>query len=139
MGERTDREYFRCYDKGIESGTAPRGMKWRVELEAKKDLAPRLTREACESQDLTQWCVQRLVSSWKQAGYSWPLPASDAKLPPIRAEPKQQSSALEWALWVQTSIAPTMPRGLAAFTVNDVLELLGLDGLATAKVPNDGN
>lgn len=139
MGERTDPSYWRVYDKGVESGAAPAGHLWRIELEAKRGLAPKIAEEACRSRDVPSWCEQRLRSSWKSAGYSWPLPERGALLPPVKPDAAPPPDALRLLLWYQQSVAPTIPKVLTVFTVSELLDALGLAGRAISRPPDDAD
>jgi hypothetical protein len=139
VGERTDPDFWRVYDKGVESGKAPAGTLWRIELEAKKSLAPKLTEEACQSSDVPKWSEERVQSSWRQAGYWWPLPSRSPSLPPVKADAQQPASVLGLLNWYGLSVKPTIPRVLTVFTVAEVLTALGLSDVAVARGSDSGD
>lgn len=131
VGNRTSPKYWRVYDKGVESGKAPPGVKWRVELEAKGAHAEELGR--CHREDLLDphFCNRYLISSWEQAGCCWPITESESAVDVVVTKKPEQPPAWRLKLWMENSVRPTMPRMLNAFSVADVLETLGLSGVAS--------
>jgi hypothetical protein len=130
VGRRTSPSYFRLYDKGVESKSAPPGHLWRLELEAKGAHSKALV---CKhSQELTQptWCARYLVSRWKSQGCLWPFEQFTDEPPDAAVLPKQTSTAGRLALWLTASVAPVIPRLLTVFTVAEVLEMLKLSAVA---------
>lgn len=130
VGRRTSRSYFRLYDKGVESKSAEPGKVWRLELEAKRSHSRALV---CKySQELTQptWCARYLVQRWKSLGCLWPYEQYTDAPPDPAVVPKETPTAGRLALWLSTSVAPTIPRLLTVFTVAEVLEMLNLSAVA---------
>lgn len=137
-GLRTRRSYLRVYDKGAEAETHKPGILWRVELEAKRDLAPQLWNRIKSAPDVPQLCYDSCAQSWKQAGLRWPLPKSTKgyAMPPKQKKEPPPAHAL--GAWLRTSVAPTIPRVLAVYSVADVLDMLGMSHLAI-PAPNGGD
>lgn len=136
VGTRTGRSYMRVYDKGVESGSHPAGYRWRVELEAKKCLAAGLWKEIGTAEDPTAWCYDCCRRAVRSVGSRWPeqLDADCALLPPTRQlEPPTVESAKEW---LYTSVRPCVERLIGAVPVDELLQLLGLDGYAEAFQKN---
>lgn len=130
VGRRIDRSYLRVYDKGVEAETHKPGILWRVELEAKRDLAPKLWDRLKKETDVPQMCYGSCAHAWKQSDLRWPLPKPGAcyALPP--EEKSEEPPAHRLAAWLRTSVAPTIPRVLTVFSVADVLDMLGMSHLA---------
>lgn len=137
VGERTEPSYWRIYDKGVEAREAPPNVKWRLEWETKKTLAPEVWRECCAAPNVASWSWERVRSSWKQAGLFWPLPGSERALPPVVAPPKPMTPAWKLALWIEATVSPTIPRLLNVFSVDEVLRMLALHEHARRRMPND--
>jgi hypothetical protein len=131
VGRRTDRRYLRVYDKGIEKKTDPAGVKWRIELEAKQDLAGELWGMLPTQPRVEDWCYATCEAHWKSSGLCWPLPSSPVMQGCSRAPEKAPAPAAVLAAWLRTSVAPTIPRVLAMYSVTELLELLGISHLAT--------
>lgn len=124
------------YDKGVEADTHKPGILWRVELEAKRDLAPKLWNRLRVETDAPQLCYASCAHAWKQSGLRWPLPRSSKGYAMPAAERREPAPAHALAAWLRTSVAPTIPRVLAAYTVTELLEMLGLTSHATPR-PNE--
>jgi len=130
VGTRTSPSYIRIYDKGVESNTAPPGVVWRVEVEAKKSHARELWKT--QSPRLTEpaWCAQYCLSSLKSQGCSWPFaPFTTENVVPLLGS-ASQTTAQSLALWISRSVRPTIPRLLTVFTVAELLMMLGLSDVA---------
>lgn len=132
---------MRVYDKGIEQGTHPAGILWRVELEAKRDLAPKLWNRLKVEPDAPQLCYASCAHAWKQSGLRWRLPRSSKGFALPSPDARAPAPAHALAAWLRTSVAPTIPRVLAVYTVAELLDMLGLTSLATPtpQGPNDGD
>lgn len=110
VGDRTKSRYLRVYDKGVESKSAPRGTKWRMELEAKKGLAPALWKDLQQAPDEWEWCYNSLAEQWQRSGYCWPLTASTRGLRGVAAPRPVAPDAVSLARWTRTSVAPALQR-----------------------------
>ena len=130
VGRRTAERYLRVYDKGVETGKLPAGRQWRLEAETKQSLAQLLWHRLQLSEASSVSCYASVQSLWKSAGRPWLLPECSADAGPLRTPPKEPPDAARLAAWVSSSVAPTLPRILTRYTVAQLLELLGLDGLA---------
>lgn len=134
VGTRTSRSYLRVYDKGVESGCAPPGQCWRIELEAKQNLATSLCKEALNARDHTRWCLGAVQRACDGVASRWPLTRDDevsAIAPPENTMPASIESA---AKWLALQVRPTTERLVAALGTQRVLELLGLDAYAESFV-----
>lgn len=130
VGRRTSETYIRLYDKGVQARTHPAGELWRLELEAKGQLAEGLRRELCDSLSVAELCYQRAVCSWKSAGCSWPVPGRAPKLGSVQRPPAPPSSSERLGIWLSNSVRPVVERMLVSFTTQELLELLGLQLVA---------
>lgn len=141
VGRRTNRRYARVYDKGIEKRSAPSGILWRVELEAKQDLSIELWDSLKSQRDVPAWCYATCESHWKSWGLSWRLPASSDRPEVTKAPRKELAPAHALAAWLRSSVAPTLPRVLTMYSVAELLEQLGIDHLAMprSEAGNDAN
>lgn len=137
VGTRTGRRYIRIYDKGVESRTHPQGMRWRIELEAKKDLARALWTEARSRTDHTTWCREVVERSAVAVGGRTPttLGRSLEALPV--APPRELPSIEQTRQWLETSVRPSVQRLLLALPVEEVLKVLGLNEVALSVELNE--
>lgn len=130
-GQRTDPRYFRVYDKGVEQDECNPGYKWRIELEAKKQLARRTWESFKETKDVQRWCYSWCEAHWKRLGLSWLLPESDALPVAVAAPRKMQPPAEAIERWLIASVRPTVPRYVRHFGVQRLLEALDISHLVT--------
>jgi hypothetical protein len=130
VGRRTSRSYLRLYDKGVESKLAPKGMMWRVELEAKHSHSRQLCLDHLTSLQNPKFCASYVASSVMRSGLRWPF-SELASLPvDVNLGRKQETTAGSLAIWLTHTVRPTIPRLLTVFTVAEVLEMLKLSGVA---------
>lgn len=137
VGLRTGRSFARVYDKGIEAWCAPQGTLWRIELEAKRDLARNLWTGLTETQNAAAYCFGILERSFRSWDLRWPLPSSSQKyvMPPC---PKRiPPDAEAHARWIRRNVAPVIPRLLGTFGTAEVLAMLGMDGVAVPTESED--
>jgi len=129
-GKRIWPRYLRVYDKGVEEKSAPPETVWRLEVETKKGRAAALWQDFRKAQCPTSWSYQHCERLWRSAGFFWPLPNSirvaDVKPVVVRREPNAQLLAH----WLTRSVAPTIPRLLTLYTVDEVLGFLGMSEIA---------
>lgn len=137
VGKRTAPKYHRLYDKGVESETAPPGIKWRLELEAKQGLARELWRKHSSALMEPQFCASYCVQSWRSSGFSWPLAEFTSDIELVEVPAPKPSPPVTLAAWLRRSVAPTLPRVLTAYSVAELLELLGLSDVAQPKETSD--
>lgn len=136
VGTRISRSYVRVYDKGVEAQTHPSGMRWRFELEAKRDLSRSLWQSLIKAADVAPWAVECCRSAARSASCLWPLEArgTPAPLPPV---PERQVPSVESTLlWLRSSVAPSVERLLVAVDVEVLLQALGLDAYALPITAN---
>jgi hypothetical protein len=129
VGPRTAPRYLRVYDKGVEKGDAPPGIKWRLELEAKQSLGEMLWRDFQTTEDVPGWCYASLEAQWRLSGCSWLLPRCSHQHCPPRAVREGPSDAVRIAAWLRTTVAPTIPRYLTVYSPAELVEVLGLTSL----------
>ena len=137
VGMRTDPDFWRLYDKGVESKTAAPRTKWRLELEAKKGTAETIAEELKCQPEETLYSWQRCVQSWKSQGFYWPDDIYDGSLPALVRPKRPAPTAAALMRWFTASVAPTIPRALNYFTVREVLEALNLLGVAMPRPEAD--
>lgn len=130
VGRRTSSTFLRVYDKGIESKTAPQGMVWRVEVEAKNTHSRKLCQDHLSSLRDPRFCASYVASSVTRLGLRWPF-SELASLPvDVRLGRKERSTAGQLAIWLTHTVRPTIPRMLSVFTVAEILEMLNLSDVA---------
>lgn len=134
VGARDQAEYIRVYDKGTESRTAPLGVLWRVEVEAKRTLGGELWETYLGQPDGTRWLYATCISRLRSAGCSWPLTESLQRVAHVDAPKRPPPTAGALALWLHRTCRPVVQRLLLVFTVREVLDYLGLTDVA---VPRD--
>lgn len=125
-GRRTSERYGRVYDKGVEQRSAPPGRVWRVEVETKGGLAQRLWTDYQRAKDRRTWCFASCESQWKLLEQPWPWPESSDPTCPVVAPKRKPAPAHSLMAWLRVTVAPTIPRILTAYTVDEVIEALGL-------------
>lgn len=133
VGKRTHPRYWRVYDKGIESRSAPKGHVWRLELEAKGTLAEELCKTYRDQLTDPTFCAQYCVSSWRAQGHSWPVGFRIDEVHVVDAPRKPPSSITGLMFWAMQSVRPVTQRLLRVYSVAEVLEALGLSGVASPK------
>ena len=127
VGDRTESRYLRVYDKGTESNTYERGRLWRLELEAKGTLAPRLWDDLRASSDASQWCYNTVCEQWKLSGRHWPLTDSTRGGRGIPAPRREPSASDQLALWLVQSVKPAIARLRTTHSRAEIRRLLDLD------------
>jgi hypothetical protein len=137
VGKRTAPRYWRVYDKGIESQTAAKGHKWRLELETKGGVARTLCQTHSSALTQPAFCASYCVQSWQSAGLSWPLGKFGPDVKLVNAPTLPPTPAFRLALWLQQTVRPTIPRLLSVFSVAEVLEMLNLSDVAQPKGTDD--
>jgi hypothetical protein len=110
LGSRAHERYVRVYDKGVEAKTHEPGVRWRIELEAKGNLARRLWALALKSESIQHFSYLYSCSALVRAGATWPLPLGALEVPlatPRAAAPKSHTDNLRW---LQTQVGPMLRR-----------------------------
>lgn len=130
VGRRTSPSYLRIYDKGVESKLAPKGMIWRVELEAKSTHARQICQDHWTSLNSPKFCVNYVASSLMRSGSLWPWPELAESPVDVKLGRKEQTTAGTLAIWMTHTVRPVIPRLLTVFSVAEVLEMLNLSGVA---------
>lgn len=137
VGRRTGHSYLRIYDKGVESNLAPRGLVWRVELEAKASHARGLWQKNRSNLGRPDWCAQYSVDSLISSGCSWPFGRFVEEELDISVGRKEQSTPTRLMAWLAFSVRPVIQRLLTVYTVDEVKQTLGiLDAVASTGRDN---
>jgi hypothetical protein len=130
VGRRTSPSFLRIYDKGIESKSAPQGMMWRVEVEAKNTHSRILCQDHWNSLLDPKFCASYVASSLTRLGLHWPFSELGSSPVDVKLGKKEQTTAGTLAIWLTHTVRPTIPRLLSVFTVAEVLEMLNLSDVA---------
>lgn len=130
VGRRTSPSFLRIYDKGVESKMAPKGMMWRVELEAKRNHARQLWQDHGSSLSDPKFCASYVASSVTRSGSRWPFSELAESHVDIKLGKQEATTAGSLAIWLTHTVRPTIPRLLTVFTVAEVLEMLNLSDVA---------
>lgn len=126
VGDRTNARYMRVYDKGVEAKTAPPGLLWRIEVEAKGKLAPALFRSLTGAEEVERWCLNSCAEQWSLSGYSWPLPTLSSGSSGVTVPTDQQPDEERLAQWLRATVRPAVQRLRRVYSREQLLQLLGL-------------
>lgn len=137
VGRRTAPSYWRVYDKGVESRTAPPGHKWRLELETKFTLAEELCNKHQSSLGDPGFIARYCVSSWRAQGFCWPVSGFDGTCELVGAPRKPDPSWLRLMTWAMATIRPVTQKLLTVLSAAEILELYGLQDVATPTRRDD--
>lgn len=129
VGRRTAPRFVRVYDKGVETKTAPPGILWRVELEAKQQLAEALWTGIRQAKDSARFCLEQCRAHLTSAGCSWPSIVESDRRAPVRGPKPPPPTAASLLAWYKSGVAPTIPKVLAVYGMKAVLDALGLPTL----------
>lgn len=132
VGRRTSPSYIRVYDKGVEAKCDEPGRLWRVEVESKGSHSRTL---GCKHQsDLrrAEWCAQYCVQQLRSRGCCWPYGAFTNERCDVSILPDERPNATRLAAWIVQTVAPTIPRLLTVYTVDEVLQMLNLSDVAAS-------
>lgn len=132
VGTRANPIYLRVYDKGIESGSHARGLRWRIELEAKAQTARKLWEEARIVPDRDKWYLDVCERAVLHCAGRWPLErnATVERLPV--AEARDPADVERKLAWLKDQVAPSIASLLPYIGTERLLQVLGLDGYALA-------
>lgn len=126
VGQRKRPEYFRLYDKGVETRTRTAGHIWRVELETKHEAAEAL---GCLTPELLldpTWCARYVTSRWASLGCISHWDAGDGSLARVAPVEKPEPSSAMLLHWMERSVKPVVERLVRAGKVDQVIVALGL-------------
>lgn len=132
VGTRANAIYLRVYDKGIESGSHARGLRWRIELEAKAVTARKLWDEAKAVTDRDQWYRDVCERAVVHCEGRWPLQKSETVQRLPTAEARDPADVERKLAWMKEQVAPSIASLLPYIGTERILEVLGLDGYALA-------
>lgn len=136
-GRRINARYRRVYDKGVEDRTHAPGLRWRYEVECKRDLGDALWRDFQGATDVRSWCYDSCEAQWKCSGLSWLLPSSETLREAVRAPSRGPATGEVLDRWYRSTVAPTAKRYVALYGVAKLLEALGISDLAMPRSDGD--
>lgn len=102
------------------------GHKWRLELETKGSVAEELWAKHHSRLREPGFCARYCVAQWKSSGFSWPLDGFTEDIELVSERNRKPTPPFGLALWLQSTVRPTIPRLLTVFSVAEVIEMLGL-------------
>lgn len=138
VGPRTRPEYWRLYDKGVETGKSKPGWLWRLELELKYAHAAQMGSKCRLDLLSPKWCAQYVMSRWLQSGLRLPLNVDAPSLDAIRPGRKPEPSAEELLAWIERSVKPCVERMILAGKIQQLLFALGLTDVVEPIPPDHG-
>jgi DNA relaxase NicK len=126
-GSRSSRAYMRVYDKGIESGSHPAGLRWRVEAELKAEYAETQWKGLHSAESTQAYCYASSAYWAQRSGLAWPLPTPSEitpLTPTMEPVPPDVTASLAW---LAQQVSPTVQRLVRAGLAREVLACLRLD------------
>lgn len=134
VGSRHSQQFGRFYDKGVQSGSHEKGIKWRAEVEYKKPLAGKIAKAlAALVPEIRQATIVATVAAWysdRGAGIN-PLQGGGE---PMEISVEQRITTAEKKLaWLRTQVSPTVVELIEAGYGSQVLKCLMLDQRALKK------
>jgi hypothetical protein len=127
VGDRTRHEYFRLYDKGVETRDFAAGNLWRLELEAKHDAARALCEHHLDQMTVPDWCASYVTSRWLSVGCLWPLGMDGERLPAARRAGKEPPTSDALMAWLALSVRPVIGRLLKTQSPEALILALGME------------
>jgi hypothetical protein len=130
VGSRSSNGFGRLYDKGMESGSAPKGKLWRYEVELKQEYAEQASANLFnlilrDEPDLFIKTIARTVADWFSDRYVVPIfTMSDAKV--TRIEFTSVNRRGDTLKWLRQSVRPSVARLIEKGWVDEVYKALGL-------------
>lgn len=128
LGSRQSPQYGRIYDKGIESGHAPKGHLWRYEVEYKKPMSGYVAENLMMFQQSgLADTIAKMVISWfaERNVPSRPSIEMGTRVPIFVEE--RVTTADKKLAWLRGQVAPTVSRLIEAGLGKEVLRCLLLD------------
>lgn len=128
LGSRQSPQYGRLYDKGIQSGQAPVGELWRMEVEYKKPVAGFLAQHlmTLDTKQRQTEIANRVVQWFLERGCPVDKDWQSQEVKPIFVEERITTSEKKLA-WLRGQVAPTVSRLIEAGLGKEVLNCLLLD------------
>lgn len=123
LGKRASALYFRCYDKGAESGLKELAGHMRLELEVKNRLTQPTIAQLLRAETVHSGIAGIIGGYLRSRGVSTNLPYMDCrwyKRPPLTTD------CLKSLLWLETSVRPTVQRLISFGLIAEVRESLNL-------------
>lgn len=127
VGARTSPKYIRVYDKGRELGTDPPGLYWRVEVEAKQEIARQLWQSLQMASDGSRWCLGCCETMCRSSGLWWPPGVSGDTVSVPRADGAAPPEVERTLRWFEQLVRPSVVRLVEALGPARVVRALGLD------------
>lgn len=138
VGRRTCPEYFRVYDKGVETRDFNAGHLWRLELEVKYAHAEALCREHSRDLMSPKWVASYATSRWRSFGLRWPLRSDEEQLAGVRRAARPEPTTEARMEWLRHTVRPVVCGLTMTTDVSAILEALGLNGVAVPREPDEG-
>lgn len=126
-GSRSSRAYMRVYDKGIESGSHPAGIRWRVEAELKAEYAEAQWKALHSAESTPAYCYASSAYWAQRSGLAWPLPTPSEITPLTPTTERVPSDVKANLAWLAVQVSPTVERLVRAGLAREVLACLHLD------------
>ena len=134
IGSRQSQQYGRFYDKGIQSGTHEKGLKWRAEVEYKKPLAGLMAKKlAARGASKRHAAIVATVAAWYSARGAGIHPLVGAGEPMELSVEQRITTAEKKLAWLRTQVSPTVVELVEAGYGSQVLRCLMLDQRALQK------
>lgn len=128
VGSRQSDRFGRVYDKGVESKTAPPGMKWRYEAEFKKPVSEQVKKALLCTREKS---VGKIVGTvYDFFAYRLVKPLFSRSSDGIRIASETRVTTVQKRLtWLSTQVRPTVQQLILAGYTGEMVEALGLEDL----------
>jgi DNA relaxase NicK len=123
---------IRVYDKGVESGKAPAGEKWRFEVQLRRVPARRAYSQILRSDDADS-CIQAIVHEYCRAA-GIVVPHTEHQRPSSEGDEVLPADAFITMHWLETQVRPSVLKLLKRVPVEQIKAALGLSELADGAV-----
>jgi hypothetical protein len=80
-----------------------------------------------------QFCAKYCASSWRQEGFSLPGGEHIGDVRTIATRKRPKSTAPQLMSWLWTTVNPSIQRLVGVYTVDEILQALGLSDVATSR------
>lgn len=127
LGARSSSRYCRVYDKGAESGAAPLGTLWRVEVELKKAVAKRAASQVEADDDEAASVIAHVAGELGRRGWKLPRYAGTSRL--TRACDRAPTDDERRLDWLATQVRPTVETLIKHGKGAEVWAALGLSDM----------
>jgi len=123
LGAASSEQRVRVYDKGVQEGTHPPGIRWRIEMQARRKVARAIASEVASSSDRGSTILSLLAGECARSGFVIP------RCSPQRASTKADQrlpDTLQGMRWLESSVRPTVQRLAEHLPIEQLLDVLGL-------------